>query len=101
MAIVRELEQKIKDYLGVKHCLFVSNGTIAIQLALKVLGVTKEVITTPFSYCATSHSVVWEGCTPVFADILRSDLCIDPQKLKPQLPKYTSNFGYSRIWQSM
>ncbi|MDI9864026.1 DegT/DnrJ/EryC1/StrS family aminotransferase [Flectobacillus sp. DC10W] len=87
--LVRELEQKIKDYLGVKHCLFVSNGTIAIQLALKVLGVTKEVITTPFSYCATSHSVVWEGCTPVFADILRSDLCIDPQKVEAAITENT------------
>jgi dTDP-4-amino-4,6-dideoxygalactose transaminase len=48
--LVRELEQKLKDFLGVKHCFFVSNGTIAIQIALKVLGIKKEVITTPFSY---------------------------------------------------
>jgi dTDP-4-amino-4,6-dideoxygalactose transaminase len=80
--LVRELEKQIQDFLGVKHCLFVSNGTIAIQIALKVLNITKEVITTPFSYCATSHSVVWEGCKPVFADILTSDLCIDPQKVE-------------------
>lgn len=80
--MVRELEKQIQDFLGVKHCLFVSNGTIAIQIALKVLNITKEVITTPFSYCATSHSVVWEGCKPVFADILTSDLCIDPQKVE-------------------
>lgn len=87
--LVRELEQKIKDYLGVKHCLFVSNGTIAIQLALKVLGVSKDVVTTPFSYCATSHSVVWEGCNPVFADVLPSDLCIDPQKVEEAITENT------------
>jgi dTDP-4-amino-4,6-dideoxygalactose transaminase len=80
--LVKELEQKLKEYLGVKHCLFVSNGTIAIQIALKVLNITKEVITTPFSYCATSHSIVWENCIPVFADISPKDFCIDPNKVE-------------------
>jgi dTDP-4-amino-4,6-dideoxygalactose transaminase len=82
---VRELEQKLKEYLGVKHCLFVSNGTIAIQIALKVLKVSQEVITTPFSYCATTHSLIWENCQPVFADILSTDFCIDPQKVEEQI----------------
>jgi dTDP-4-amino-4,6-dideoxygalactose transaminase len=87
--MVKELEQKLKDFLGVKHCLFVSNGTIAIQIALKVLGITKEVITTPFSYCATTHSLIWENCKPVFADILTSDFCIDPEKVKEQITENT------------
>ena len=87
--LVRELEQKLKDFLGVKHCLFVSNGTIAIQIALKVLGIKKEVITTPFSYCATTHSLLWENCTPVFADILKTDFCIDPQKVEEQITENT------------
>jgi dTDP-4-amino-4,6-dideoxygalactose transaminase len=86
---VRELEQKLKDYLGVKHCLFVSNGTIAIQIALKVLNISKEVITTPFSYCATTHSLIWENCQPVFADILSTDFCIDPQKVEEQITENT------------
>ncbi len=79
--LVQELEQKLKEYLGVKHCVYVSNGTIAIQIALKVLNITKEVITTPFSYCATSHSIIWENCTPIFADISEEDFCIDPEKV--------------------
>lgn len=87
--LVRELEQKLKDYLGVKHCFFVSNGTIAIQIALKVLNITKEVITTPFSYCATSHSIVWENCTPIFADISPIDFCINPQKIEALITENT------------
>lgn len=86
---VRELEQKLKDYLGVKHCLFVSNGTIAIQIALKVLNISQDVITTPFSYCATTHSLIWENCKPVFADILTTDFCIDPQKVEEQITEKT------------
>ena len=87
--LVRELEQKLKDFLGVKHCLFVSNGTIAIQIALKVLNIKKEVITTPFSYCATTHALLWDNCKPVFADILTSDFCIDPQKVEEQITENT------------
>lgn len=87
--LVKELEAKLRDYLGVKHCLFVSNGTIAIQIALKVLGISKEVITTPFSYCATSHSVIWENCTPVFADVSPKDLCIDPARVEAAITENT------------
>jgi dTDP-4-amino-4,6-dideoxygalactose transaminase len=75
--LVNELELKLKDYLQVKHMLYLSNGTIALQIALKALNITKEVITTPFSYVATTSSIVWEGCTPVFVDIDKHSLNID------------------------
>jgi dTDP-4-amino-4,6-dideoxygalactose transaminase len=87
--LVQELEQKLKEYLGVKHCLYVSNGTIALQIALKVLNITKEVITTPFSYCATSHAIIWENCTPIFADITPDDFCIDPEKVESLITENT------------
>ncbi len=87
--LVQELEKKLKEYLGVKHCFYVSNGTIAIQIALKVLNITKEVITTPFSYCATSHSIIWENCTPVFADISEENFCIDPEKVEALINEKT------------
>ncbi|MCU0468079.1 MAG: DegT/DnrJ/EryC1/StrS family aminotransferase [Arcicella sp.] len=87
--LVQELEKKLKDFLGVKYCFFVSNGTIAIQIALKVLGIKKDVITTPFSYCATTHSLIWENCKPVFADISNKDFCIDPQKIEAQITEDT------------
>lgn len=80
--LVNDLELKLKRYLDVKHLLYVGNGTIAIQIALKALDVTKEVITTPFSYVATTSSLVWEGCTPVFVDIHPETLNIDPAKIE-------------------
>ncbi len=81
--LVVELEQKLKDYLDVKHLIFVNNGTIALQIALKALGLKGEIITTPFSYVATTNSILWEGCKPVFADIKNTDFNIDPQKIEP------------------
>jgi dTDP-4-amino-4,6-dideoxygalactose transaminase len=80
--LVNEFELKLKKKLNCKHLLFLTNGTIAIQIALKALGVTKEVITTPFSYVATTSSVVWEGCKPVFVDIDPDTLNIDPKKIE-------------------
>src|SRR5215813_3063082 len=80
--LVQELEQKLKEYLGVKYLLFCSNGTIALQMAIKVFDITGEVITTPFSYVATTNAIVWENCTPVFADINKETLCIDTQKIE-------------------
>jgi len=55
--LVQELEQKLKEYLGVKHLFFVSNGTIALQIAIKALDLHGEIITTPFSYVATTSSI--------------------------------------------
>jgi dTDP-4-amino-4,6-dideoxygalactose transaminase len=75
--LVNEYEIRLKQYLGPKHLLFVSNGTIALQIAIKALGLKGEIITTPFSYVATTSSIVWEGCTPVFVDINEETLNID------------------------
>src|SRR5690625_4292267 len=61
-----DLELKLKNYLKVKHLLFVSSGTTALQMAIKALDLKGEIITTPFSFVATTSSIVWEGCTPVF-----------------------------------
>jgi len=76
--LVLELEEKLKNHLGVKHLFFVNNGTIALQIAFKALSVVGDVITTPFSYIATTSSLIWEGLNPVFADIEPKHLCIDP-----------------------
>lgn len=80
--LVQELEQKLKNYLGVKHLLYVNNGTIALQIALKAVAVKGEIITTPFSYVATTNSILWEGCMPVFADINQLDFNIDANKIE-------------------
>lgn len=89
--LVKELEAKLKDYLGVKHLFFVSNGTIALQIAIKAMDLHDEVITTPFSYVATTSSLVWEGCQPVFVDIDTDTLCLDPNLIEAAItPKTTA-----------
>jgi len=80
--LVCELEEKLKKLLGVKHFFYVNNGTIAIQIALKALDIKGKVITTPFSYVATSSSIVWENAEPVFADIFLEDLTIDVNEVE-------------------
>lgn len=67
--LLQQLEQELAEFLGVKHLAVVSNGTMALQIAIKSLNLTGKVITTPFSYVATVSSLVWEGCEPVFVDI--------------------------------
>lgn len=88
--LVLELEDKLKAYLQLPHLLYLNNGTIALQLAIKALGLKGEIITTPFSYVATSSSIVWEGCTPVFADIDSRTLNIDPGKIEAVITPRTS-----------
>lgn len=85
-----ELENKLRDRLGVKHLKLVSNGTIAIQLAIKALELKGEIITTPFSYVATVSSIVWEGCKPVFVDISENDFCVDTDKIEAAITPQTT-----------
>lgn len=87
--LVSQLESNLIKYLDVPNLLFVSNGTIALQIAIKALGITKKIITTPFSYVATTSSIVWEGCTPVFVDIDPKTLNIDPSKIEAVIDKDT------------
>jgi len=88
--LVKDLEEKLKEYLDVKHLLFCNNGTIALQLALKALNITGEVITTPFSYVATTGAILWENCKPVFADINSKNFCIDALKIENAITDKTT-----------
>jgi dTDP-4-amino-4,6-dideoxygalactose transaminase len=86
-----ELEEKLKKYLGVKNIILTNNGTIPLQIALKLLGNNGEIITTPFSYVATSAAIVWENCKPVFVDINPEYLTIDETKIEAAItPKTTA-----------
>lgn len=87
--LVLELERTLRDYLSLPMVHFVSNGTIALQLALRALEITKSVITTPFSYVATTTSILWEHCNPVFVDIEENTFCIDPEKIEAAVTKDT------------
>lgn len=88
--LVLELEEKLKNYLSVDHILITNNGTIPIQIALKLLGNGGEIITTPFSYVATSAAIVWENCTPVFVDIHPEYLTIDETKIESAITDKTT-----------
>lgn len=88
--LVQEFESQLKDYLGIEHLLYLANGTLALQLAIKGLDLKGEIITTPFSYVATTSSIVWEGCEPVFVDIDEATLNIDPDKIEAAITERTS-----------
>jgi dTDP-4-amino-4,6-dideoxygalactose transaminase len=90
--LVTELEQKLTDYLELKESKMIcmTNGTIPLQIALKLLGNGGEIITTPFSYVATTAAIVWENCTPVFVDIHPEYLTIDETKIEAAITKKTT-----------
>ena len=81
--LVQELTRRLEEYLGVENLLLVANGTLALQIAYRALGVTgrnepTEAITTPFTFVATASSLKWEGVEPVFADIGPNTWCLNP-----------------------
>lgn len=99
---VHELEMHMRELLGVKHFQYVTNGTVALQLALRALDITEgEIITTPFSYVATTSSILWEHCTPVFVDIEPYNFTLDPAKIEAAITPRTKAimpvhvFGYA------
>ena len=88
--LFKELSIKLKQYLGVNNILPMTNGTLPIQIALKIVGGNSEIITTPFSYVATTSSIVWENCTPVFVDIDPDHLTIDETKIEAAITSKTT-----------
>lgn len=88
--IINELELKLKEYLKVPHVLVLGNGTIALQIAIKSLDLKGEIITTPFSYIASTSSIAWENCKPVFVDIEEDSLNINPELIEKAITEKTS-----------
>lgn len=88
--LVRGLEHQIQEKLESRDLILVNNGTIAIQVAIKAYGLTGEIITTPFSYVATTSSIVWESCKPVFVDINKDYLTIDEELIEAAISDKTS-----------
>lgn len=86
----QQLEQALCDYLGVKHLALFTNGTIALVTALQALRITGEVITTPYSFVATAHSLLWNGIKPVFVDVDPKTLNIDPAKIEAAITPHTT-----------
>ena len=96
--LTSKLELDLKNYLGLDHLLFVTNGTIALQFAIRALELTGEVITTPFSYVATTSSLVWENCQPVFADINPISFNIDPATIEALITPKTSGILATHVF---
>lgn len=86
----QRFEKAISDYTGLAHLVALGNGTWALQLAVRALDLTGEVITTPFTHVASSGSLVWEGCKPVYCDIDKDTLNIDPAKIEAQITPETT-----------
>lgn len=86
----QQLEAMLCEHLGVEHIALFNNGTIALLTALQALRVTGEVITTPYSFVATSHSLLWNGIKPVFVDIDQSSLNLDPSKIEAAITPHTT-----------
>lgn len=88
--LVQALGKELQDYLRVESLALVSNGTLALHLALKACELKGEVITTPFTFAATTNVILWEGLTPVFADIDPATYNIDPEEVKKKITEKTS-----------
>lgn len=86
----QQLEKELCEYLGVEHIALFTNGTIALVTALQSLRITGEVITTPYSFVATAHSLLWNGIKPVFADIDPKTLNLDPAKIEAAITPQTT-----------
>jgi dTDP-4-amino-4,6-dideoxygalactose transaminase len=87
--LVNELELRLKEFLNIDHLLFLNNGTVALQFAIKAFELQGEIITTPFTFIATTSSIVWEGCIPVYVDIEPETLNIDPAKMEEAITDKT------------
>lgn len=85
-----ELEEKLRKYLAIENIIITNNGTIPLQIALKKFGNSGEIITTPFSYIATSSSIVWEGCKPVYVDIHPDYLTINENEIENAITTKTT-----------
>jgi dTDP-4-amino-4,6-dideoxygalactose transaminase len=88
--LTKQLTEALRVYLGVTHLELVANGTLALQLAIKALNLKGEIITTPFSYVATTTAILWEGCEPIFVDIEKKTFCIDAEQIEDAITERTS-----------
>jgi len=95
---VQTLEERLITYLDVPNLSLLNNGTIALQIAIKALDLKGEIITTPFSYVATTSSIIWEGCEPVFADIEIDTFSIDAEKIKSSITPRTTAIMATHVY---
>jgi len=96
--MVQEFEQRIAEYLGVKHCVAMCNGTIALEIAIRALGLQGEVIVPSWTFVATAHALYWQGITPVFADIDPATHNLDPVAVRRMITPRTTGIIGVHLW---
>ena len=95
---VRELEERLADYLNVKHCIAMCNGTIALEIAIRALELSGEVIVPSFTFVATAHALQWQEITPVFCDVDPHTHNIDPNKIEQMITPRTTGIIGVHVW---
>lgn len=99
--LLKEFEQRLRERFDAPYVHFLTNGTLALQLSLHAIGVEPgEVITTPFSYVATTSAILWEGFTPVFVDIEPETFCVDPSKIEAAITSRTKAIMVTHVFGS-
>lgn len=96
--MVQEFERRIAEYLGVKHCVAMCNGTIALEIAIRAAGLEGEVIVPSWTFVATAHSLYWQGITPVFADIDPDTHNLDPGAVRRMITPRTTGIIGVHLW---
>lgn len=96
--LVKELEQKIAMHHQVKHCIAMCNGTVALEIAIRALGLAGEVILPSYTFIATAHALYWQGITPVFADIDPVTHCLSPNSVRSMITPETTGIIGVHLW---
>lgn len=96
--LVEQLERQVANLHDVKHCIAMCNGTVALEIAIKALGLTGEVIVPSYTFIATAHALSWQGITPVFADIEAETHCLDPESVRRMITSQTSGIIGVHLW---
>jgi dTDP-4-amino-4,6-dideoxygalactose transaminase len=96
--MVRELEARISEWIGAKHCIVTCNGTVALEIAIRALGLTGEVIVPSFTFVATAHALQWQEITPVFCDIDPQTHNLDPRRIEALITPRTTGILATHVW---
>lgn len=96
--LVQTLEARIAEYLGVKHCISMCNGTVALEIAARALDLKGEVIVPSYTFVATAHALAWQGIKPVFADVDPETHCLDPEAVERAITPNTTGIMAVHLW---
>lgn len=94
----QEFERRVSEHLGVKHCIAMCNGTVALEIAIRALGLTGEVIVPSMTFIATVHALQWQEITPIFCDIAPGEFHLDPSKIEAMITPRTTGIIGVHLW---